>query len=192
MDRQGYLSVNDLMNHRYCGRITWFAYVLSIKQRGTIKTVHGQEEHKRWQRREQNRWKEGASVKARSKLKSTEITSERLRLRGKVDALVTEDGAIVPYEVKATAPPERPWPEQRLQLAAYALLLEERHRRPVDRGYLHYLVGDVVREHMIPEADKQLVRDIVADMLHVVTSETMPPRAAPSKCRDCVYSKICV
>lgn len=192
MDRHGYLSVNDLMNHSYCGRITWYAYVLGVKQRGTVKTEHGRDAHEQWAQRERNRWKEGASIKARAKLQSAEITSERLRLRGKVDALVGADGSIVPYEVKTTAPPEHPWPEQRLQLAAYALLLEERHHRPVDHGYFHYLEGDVVREWPITEAAKQLVRDVIADMTRVVESEAMPLRAAPAKCLDCVYGKICI
>ena len=93
---------------------------------------------------------------------------------------------------RPTAPPSRPWPGQVLQLAAYALLLEERHGRPVTRGYLHYLEGDVVREQPIDEADKQAVRDIVAEVQALVTSETMPSRAPASHCRDCVYAKICV
>jgi CRISPR-associated exonuclease Cas4 len=192
VDRQGYLAVSDLLNHRFCARITWFAYVLGVRQRGTVKTDHGRGEHERWVERERNRWKEGASVRARSKLVSAEVASERLLLRGKVDALVGEDGSVAPYEVKATAPPQRPWPGQVLQLAAYALLLEERHGRPVTRGYLHYLEGDVVREQPIEEADKQAVRDMLAEIQSVVTSETMPPRAPPTHCRDCVYAKICV
>ncbi len=192
MDRYGYLSVNDLMNHRYCGRITWFAYVLGVKQRGTVKTDHGRDQHEKWVRRERARWREGDSVKARSKLRSVEITSEALRLRGKLDALVSADGALVPYEVKAGKPPARPWPEQRVQLAAYALLLEDRYRRSVDRGFLHYLEGDVVMGYPISEADKRLVRDIIADMAQVVTQEAMPARAPAAKCRDCVYAKICV
>ena len=75
---------------------------------------------------------------------------------------------MAPYEVKA--------PAQVLRLAAYGLLLE----------------GDVVREQPIEEADKQAVRDILAEVQAVVTSETMPQRAPASHCRDCVYAKICV
>jgi len=192
VDRHGYLAVSDLLNHRFCARVTWFAYVLGVRQRGTVKTDHGRDEHERWTERERNRWKDGASVRARSKLVSAEVTSERLLLRGRVDALVGDDGSVVPYEVKATLPPLKPWPGQVLQLAAYALLLEERYGRPVTRGYLHYLEGDVVREVPIGEEDKQAVRDMLAEVQAVVTSEMMPPRAPPSHCRDCVYAKICV
>src|ERR1051326_4651334 len=123
MDRHGYLAVSDLLNHRYCARITWFAYVLGVRQRGTVKTEHGREEHERWLRREEARRQEGASVRARHKLVAVEVVSERLMLRGRMDALIDADGVPAPYEVKATAPPLRPWPGQILQLTAYAMLL---------------------------------------------------------------------
>jgi CRISPR-associated exonuclease Cas4 len=192
VDRQGYLAVSDLLNHRFCPRITWFAYVLGIKQRGTIKTEHGRDQHERWVGRERNRWREGARVQARHKLVSVEVVSESLLLRGRVDALLDEDGAPAPYEVKATAPPSTPWPGQVLQLAAYATLLEERFGRRVERAYLHYLAGDEVREQQIGDQEKRSVVEVLEDIQEVVTSEEMPPRAPPSHCRDCVYRKICV
>lgn len=192
MDREGFLAVSDLLNHRYCGRITWFAYVLGIRQRGTVKTEDGRQRHQRWEDRERRRWQEGASVRARSKVVSEEIISERLRLRGRVDAIIAEDGHRAPYEVKATAPPAQAWPGQLLQLAAYALLLEERYERPVEHGYLHYLEGDVVREHPITGEDKESVIDVLTAIREVVEFEAMPERAPASHCRDCVYSKICV
>lgn len=192
MDRNGYLAVSDLLNHRFCSRITWFAYVLGVRQRGTIKTEHGREQHERWLDRERSRRREGEQLRARQKLVSIEVTSERLRVRGRADAMVSEDGSAAPYEVKATAPPARSWPGQLLQLAAYALLLEERFGRPVERGYLHYLEGDVVRQVAIGTAEKEQVESVVADVQRVVTTEEMPPRAPASHCRDCVYRKICV
>lgn len=192
MDRQGYLAVSDLLNHLYCGRITWFAYVLGVRQRGTVKTEHGRDEHERWLERERHRWREGSSVRAQRKVVSVEVVSERLMLRGKVDAVIGDDGVVAPYEVKTTAPPERPWPGQVLQLAAYALLLEERYERRVETGYLHYLIGDVVREQPIGEAERRMVTDILAAVQETVTGEEMPGRAPPSHCRDCVYRKICV
>lgn len=192
MDRAGFLAVSDLLNHLYCGRITWFAYVLGVRQRGTIKTEHGRGEHERWLEREERRRREGAGVRTRRKLVSVDITSERLMLRGRMDALIDESGSPAPYEVKATVAPLRPWPGQVLQLAAYALLLEERYGRRVERGYLHYLEGDVVREVPIGEEQRAAVLRVLAEIQEVVTLEAIPPRAPWSRCRDCVYRKVCV
>jgi CRISPR-associated exonuclease Cas4 len=192
VDRQGYLAVSDLLNHAYCARITWFAYVLGVRQRGTVKTEHGRDEHERWLAREEARRREGEALRTRRKLVSVEVTSERLMLRGRMDALIDESGAPAPYEVKATVAPLRPWPGQVLQLAAYALLLEERYGKEVPRGFLHYLEGDVVREVAIGEVERADVLRVLAEIQEVVTTETMPARAPWSRCRDCVYRKICV
>jgi CRISPR-associated exonuclease Cas4 len=192
LDRHGYLAVSDLLNHRFCARITWFAYVLGVRQRGTIKTEHGRDRHDRWLEREESRRREGAGVRTQRKVVSVDVTSERLMLRGRMDAVVDDQGDVAPYEVKATAAPLRPWPGQVLQLAAYALLLEERYGRSVAKGYLHYLDGDVVREVRIGEQARESVRAVLAEIEEVVRTEMMPARAPWSHCRDCVYRKNCV
>jgi CRISPR-associated exonuclease Cas4 len=190
MDSEGYLSVTDLLNHRYCPRITWFSFVLGLRPRGTIKTEHGRRVHEEWAR--QPRPDQEGGLPAGLRTGSWEVVSKRLRLRGRMDAVVTEAGALLPYEVKSTTAPARPYPGQLLQLAAYALLLEERTGRRVDRGYLHYLGDGAVVEVEITEAAKREVREVMEELRRVVETEAMPPRALASHCRDCSYRKICV
>lgn len=192
MDRQGDLAVIDLLNDYYCRRITWFAYVLGIRQRSTDKTLHGRNRHSLWVDRESNRWKEGASIRAQRKITAVDLHSEALGLRGRTDAAVLDKGVRVPYEVKSTPPPDHPWPGQVLQMAAYALLLEEADRTAVDHGYLHYLDGDIVREHAVTPDAKALVHRVLGQVRETIESEAMPNRAPPARCRDCVYRKICV
>lgn len=192
MDRQGYLAVADLLNHEYCKRITWFAYVLGLRQRGTVKTEHGKEEHEEWLERERRRWREGIRLQTRRKLASLELVSERLGLRGRLDAAVEDDGSLAPYDVKATAPPKRPYQGQVLQVAAYALLLEEATGKRIGKGYFHYLVTNEIREQLITAEMKARVVEVLRSVEEVVKSEVMPPRAPPSHCRDCVYRKLCV
>jgi CRISPR-associated exonuclease Cas4 len=190
MDSDGYLSVTDLLNHRYCPRITWFSFVLGLSPRGTIKTEHGRRVHEEWVACV--RAGGGDEVSPRPEVVAREVVSKRLRLRGRMDAVVTRAGALLPYEVKSTIAPARPHPGQLLQLAAYALLLEERTGRRVDSGYLHYLGDGVVVEVEITEAAKRQVREVMKDLQEVVETEAMPSRAPASHCRDCGYRKICV
>ncbi|HZV50038.1 MAG TPA: CRISPR-associated protein Cas4 [Candidatus Dormibacteraeota bacterium] len=190
MDSEGNLSVSDLLNHRYCPRITWFSFVLGMLPRGTIKTEHGRRAHEEWARRARS---DGTGeLPAGLRVVSQEMVSRRLRLRGRLDAVVAEGGRLLPYEVKSTTTPVRPHPGQLLQLAAYALLLEERTGRRVDRGYLHYLGDGGVVEVEITEAAKWQVREVMEDLRRVVETEATPPRAPASHCRDCGYRKICV
>ena len=109
MDRQGFLAVSDLLNHRYCARITWFAYVLGMRQRGTVKTEHGRERHELWLQREEGRRREGAGVRTRSKVVSVEVASEALMLRGRMATFMrlNRRGARVKVQMRP-APTGRP------------------------------------------------------------------------------------
>src|SRR5262249_44247507 len=62
---------------------------------------------------------------------SVELSSAALGLTGKVDCLRRRDGSYLPYEHKRGQParpaagPPAAWPSDRLQVIAYALLLED-------------------------------------------------------------------
>jgi CRISPR-associated protein Cas1 len=87
-----------------------------------------------------------------------ELESQTLGLVGKADCVRRRDGTHLPYEHKrgrpARAPdnsPE-PWPSDRLQIVAYAALLEESFGQPVPEGRIRYhAVNATVR---VPIDDK--------------------------------------
>src|SRR5271165_2642033 len=59
-----------------------------------------------------------------------ELASDSLGLTGKVDCLRRRDGSYLPYEHKRGQPARNddgpgPWPSDRLQVIAYAVLLED-------------------------------------------------------------------
>jgi CRISPR-associated protein Cas1 len=71
------------------------------------------------------------------------LESERLGLKGVVDVLRRRDGAFIPYEHKrgrsrdGTEGPEA-WDTDRIQIGAYALLVEEAVAEPVVEGRIRY------------------------------------------------------
>src|SRR4029077_8096032 len=75
---------------------------------------------------------------------SVELSSAALGLMGKVDCLRRRDGSYLPYEHKRgqTAPPPNAppaaWPSDRLQVVAYALLIEDSFGQPVPEGRIRY------------------------------------------------------
>src|SRR5262249_14458979 len=78
-----------------------------------------------------------------------ELTSEKLGLTGLVDGVRRRDGSHLPYEHKRGKParaadntPE-PWPSDRLQVVAYAALLEEAFGQPVPEGRVRYHAANV-------------------------------------------------
>lgn len=193
MDWEGYWSVSDLVSHAYCPRITWFAHVLGIRQRGTVKTEEGRRVHDEWVHREQVRRYAGERWGARAKLLQIRLVSEELGLQGILDAVVADDGLMIPFDLKNTPEPRQPWPGQRLQLAAYSLLLDEAHPGKVASfGLVHYLQAGRTRRVTIRPEDVGEVLRLLAEMRAVRDSEEMPPRAAPARSVDCFYRKLCV
>jgi len=71
---------------------------------------------------------------------SLDLSSDKLGLFGKVDCLRRRDGSFLPYEHKRGRPHRNddgtssPWPSDRLQIIAYAVLLEETFGQSILEG----------------------------------------------------------
>ena len=77
------------------------------------------------------------------------IRSETLGLSGIIDQIEIYEKGYVPIELKTgRAPKEDAWPNHKVQIAAYAMLLEEKFNTEVKEGFVHYL--DVNEKRHIP------------------------------------------
>jgi CRISPR-associated protein Cas1 len=71
------------------------------------------------------------------------LESERLGIKGKLDAIRRRDGKLIPYEHKKGRSRKaqlghEPWPSDRLQLGAYAMLIEEATNEAIPEGRIRY------------------------------------------------------
>ncbi len=127
-----------------------------------------------------------------------ELESESLGLAGKVDALRTRDGHLVPYEHKrgrarqSDAGPE-PWPSDALQLAAYALLLEESTGRAVPEGRVRYHADNVtVRVTVTTELRAAVALAVVRARVLRSQTERPPVTEDERKCVRCSLAPVCL
>src|SRR5947209_1294834 len=80
---------------------------------------------------------------------NVELSSAALGVTGKVDCLRRRDGSYLPYEHKRGQPrwgegrAAEAWPSDRLQIVAYALLLEEAFGQPIAEGRIGYHAANV-------------------------------------------------
>src|SRR6266849_3856150 len=80
---------------------------------------------------------------------SLELNSSALGLFGKVDCVRRRDGGYLPYEHKRGQPRRlddgsaAAWPSDRLQVVAYAVLLEEAFAQTVAEGRIRYHAANV-------------------------------------------------
>ncbi len=127
------------------------------------------------------------------------LESEELGLRGRVDALRTRDGQIIPYEHKrgraARDPDNQPqaWESDRLQILAYAYLMETALGIPIPEGRIRYH-GDNVLVHVpLDEAGRQAVRQAIEQARLLRQSHLRPPITDNERlCAGCSLAPVCL
>ena len=119
------------------------------------------------------------------------LISERFHLIGRPDYILEEHGERIPVERKdRMLTHSGPHDSERLQLAAYCLLLEEREGTPVRRGRLQY--QNTTLDIMFDEA---LRRKLLATLAAIQASADLEymRRSHPSaaRCHGCAFRMHC-
>lgn len=134
-----------------------------------------------------------------TEMRGLHLSSESLGLYGIADAIRTREGELVPYDHKrgrarrgADGQPEA-WPSDALQVAAYAMLLEEERGRSVPEARVRYHADDVtVRVPISPELREQ-VRRAVARARELRTQAERPPVTPEERrCVHCSLAPVCL
>ncbi len=128
-----------------------------------------------------------------------EIASESLGLVGRLDAARQRDGAWFPYEHKRGRARSgdnggyEAWPSDRLQIIAYALLLEEEIGEPVSEGRIRYHADNVTVRVPIDEGARVTLRQAVARAQELREQVQRPPITDnPNLCLHCSLAPVCL
>lgn len=118
------------------------------------------------------------------------LVSRRYGLIGKPDYIVTQHGAMIPIEVKPHRRARVPYDSDVLQLAAYALLVEENFGTQVQAGWLKY------REHVFqvpitPELRTRLDNVLSAMRRDRVARDIARSHNEPRRCNACGLRNAC-
>jgi CRISPR-associated protein Cas1 len=128
-----------------------------------------------------------------------ELTSETLGITGKVDCLRRRDGSNLPYEHKRGKParsadgkPEA-WPSDRLQVIAYAVLIEEAFGQPIPEARIRYHAANVTVRVPIDERARDDLRQAIAEARRLRDSLDRPPVAENERlCQHCSLAPVCL
>jgi CRISPR-associated protein Cas1 len=128
-----------------------------------------------------------------------ELASSTLGLTGKVDCLRRRDGSYLPYEHKRGQPrrpdgqPPDAWPSDRLQLIAYAFLLEDAFGQPIPEGRIRYHAANVTVRVPIDEAARAELHAAVDEARRLRQTVERPPIADNDRlCACCSLSPVCL
>ena len=121
------------------------------------------------------------------------LSSHALQLKGRIDALKISIDKIVPVEHKSGQPPqEGAWSGHKLQLAAYALLLEEMFETKIPHGVVNYFDTGQQREIPINIFAKEEVKQMIPLVRALLEGKNTPPVIDnPNKCKSCGFYSHC-
>lgn len=126
------------------------------------------------------------------------LESEALGLKGKVDCLRRRNGRLIPYEHKRghAAKGEdgsEAWPSDRLQVCAYALLVEEHAGTPIEEARIRYHADNSTVRVPVDEAARCDVRKAVARARELSRTIERPPVTDNERlCTRCSLAPVCL
>jgi CRISPR-associated exonuclease Cas4 len=184
------LEVTDVKQYTYCPRIPFYRYCLPMVRPVTYGMAAGIRSHKVEQAREERRSLKVYGLEAGERIFDLALRSERLGLVGRLDMAVrlADEAIVVDYKLSAG----KAGMHFRLQLAAYAELLEEAWGLPVRRAFLYHIPDRRAEEVVMSEALRRQVRRVVKTISTMVESERMPaPPTNRGRCVTCEFRRFC-
>jgi CRISPR-associated exonuclease Cas4 len=193
---QWYLEVTDLKQYTYCPRIVFYRYCLLDIRPLTVLMEEGILQHEQEESREDRRSLRHYGLKEGERSFHTVIRSEALGLVGSMDLIIVTptrtapDAQAIVVEYKYSE--QKAGPHFKLQLAAYALLIEEAWQLPVTQGYIYSIPLKKAEPIKItPHLKKQVIQTIQS-IQQLVTNEIMPPPPLKQhRCLSCEFRRFC-
>ncbi len=121
------------------------------------------------------------------------VESDQLQLKGIVDRIEVYESGYVPVELKTGKMPKQGvWPGHKIQIAAYAMLLEEKFKTNVKEGFVRYLDADETRQIAINPFMKEEIINLVREVQTLLKSQDPPNYCEnKNKCTNCGVRETC-
>ncbi len=184
------LNVNDIKQYDYCERIPFYKHHLRGDIYNTAMMNIGREyEDKINDAQIIN----GFSITYGMKVvvfRHMRLYDAAIGLNGILDYAILCNGIYYPLEIKFSEKPEI----YTGQLAAYALLLGQRYRCKINKGYFYYSYGfrNTLKESAISISDKLAVlKKLEAIRKNLSLAERPKPTTNFNKCVHCEYRNFC-
>lgn len=187
---ESWLTVGDLKQAVYCPRIPYFLRTLRLKPPVTSLMREGERQERAFVERQKRHQVTRFRLPSGIRHPRVMARSERLRLSGTVDLVIEGDAELVVVDFKAGR--EAAWDNHRVQLAAYALMMEERFHKPCQRGYILYREHKHWVEVAINEPLRQRTVELLQQLWEATERGLFPnPTAVMARCRNCEFLNFC-
>lgn len=194
MDFQ-FITPSEVMEYLFCPRFVYYMNVLKIKQHEHRRNLVNKGRDLHQLKLVQNKEYLRKSVGAVDKLVDVYLSSESLRLVGRMDeVLFLNDGSAAPLDYKYAYWENKVYKTLKFQQVLYSMLIMENFSVPVKKAFIVYtrtknhLVEIPINQDLISKA-KQIL-----DEVFKIINLAQYPKATTTKrkCEDCTYRNICV
>jgi CRISPR-associated exonuclease Cas4 len=189
-------EVTDLKQWMYCPRVVYYRYCLPEIRPVTRLMQAGIAGHTDEADREERRSLRAYGLPQGERAFDLGLRSARLGLRGRLDLAIAvperaaPDAEAIVVEHKDSE--QAAGPHFKLQLAAYALLLEEAWGLPVRRGFIYSIPLRRAQAVPITPALRRKVQETVVTLQEMTIGERMPDAPASRRpCVSCEFRRFC-
>ena len=121
------------------------------------------------------------------------VESDALQLKGIIDQLHIYENQYIPIELKTgKSPRDGVWPGHRIQVGAYALLLEEKFNIPIKEGFVHYLDAREKRHIDVNPFLRDEIRNLIKEVQELIENRNLPEYCSnKNKCKSCSLNSAC-
>lgn len=190
------LEVTDLKQYTYCPRIVFFRYCLPKVRPVTFLMEEGIRQHEAEDEREERRSLRNYGLTEGERITHLALRSPKYGLTGRLDLAIATPSRAAPHaqgiviEYKYSV--QKAGPHFALQLAAYALLLEEAWNMPVMQGYVYSIPSKKAEPVPITSHLRKKVIQTIQRIKQSIESEAMPPPPQSLyRCATCEFRRFC-
>jgi len=187
---QAPLTVTDLKQWSYCQRIPYYHYVMPVEFVRTYKMERGRNIEAAVQAMEKRRGFRRYGLEGGERRFGAWLHSEAMNLTGKLDLLLVTEHGCYPVDFKDTEGGVRY--NHRLQLAAYAMLVEENLGQPVPRAFIYMIPSRQLVSVPVGDKEKAEVKRGLAAIRRMIEREEMlAPTPVRARCVACEFRNYC-
>lgn len=180
-------TVTDLKQYQYCPRIFYYHACLPAIRPTTFKMEMGIQVHQGEPKRAVRRTPGDESILER--WFDVPVQSTTLGLSGQIDEVIQTPTGWFPIDYKLA---KKVGTHFKLQVAAYAMLLEEQIQQPVKKAMIYLIPLRRTEQISITPKLRQEVQNALATMQRIAERETMPPLTEwQQRCFDCEFRRFC-
>lgn len=190
LDDPQLLTVTDLKQYAYCPRVVYYERCLPHIRPRTYMMDAGKDAHEREQDRAARWTITRYDTMEGERRFNVPLISKSLGLWGVLDEVVfTSDGKAIPVDYKLATSAGN---NHRIQLTAYALLLETDGVYRVEYGYLYLIPTRKLVKVMITPKLWEATHTMLHQLQSMIALERMPPPIERiGQCAACEFRRFC-